>query len=257
MAKSLLRFNVNDAVGSIDALALIKGLLFLETNATALVGPGWTLSYEMFFYILFWISCLISIRYRALICSVFIVIVHIASNVFALLPYDGLMFYEFIFGFALYYLLTFSKDTEPRHTTSHHQGVFMAIALLSLLVLYLTDFSIHRLFVWGPLSFSFVLSFVFAFKNAKFPSFLLLIGDMSYSIYLVHMPIINTVKSLLIKFAGAAYFLDNKGIKALSETHFIVLFFITSVTLTFAISFLFYVLIEKRLTAFLRKKLLF
>jgi exopolysaccharide production protein ExoZ len=251
IARTVIHYNVGDETGSVDALALIKSLLFLETTGTALVGRAWTLSYEMLFYLLFWVSCLISIKYRALICSIFITIVYMASNVFDFLPYDGLMFYEFIFGFALYYLLASTKNMEIKPTA---RVLFVMIAVLSMLLLYATDFSIHRLFVWGPLSFLFVLSFVFACKGYTPPRSWVLLGDMSYSIYLVHGPVLKVVKSLIIKFAGADYFWDDKGIKVLSETHFIVLYFIGGVAVTFAVSFLCYVLIEKRLTSFLRKK---
>ena len=61
-------------------ISLIKSLCFIPFDVGAgviqpLVRVGWTLNCEMFFYLIFWISFHISYRYRAWICSGFLVLI--------------------------------------------------------------------------------------------------------------------------------------------------------------------------------------
>ena len=64
----------------LNASMIIQSLLFIPFynenfgSFSPILNIGWTLNYEMFFYLIFYISMLISVRYRALICSMTIVL---------------------------------------------------------------------------------------------------------------------------------------------------------------------------------------
>ena len=112
-----------------DFSYLVKSLLFIPFDIGSgaiqpLVRIGWTINCEMLFYLLFFIAFHISMKYRGLICSAFLVILVGMVQIFApaisswqspignvlspfLIFYGDPVMLEFLFGILAYYLLRY------------------------------------------------------------------------------------------------------------------------------------------------------
>lgn len=130
---------------------LVKSLLFIPFDIGGgiiqpLVRIGWTINCEMLFYLLFFIAFHISMKYRGLICSAFLVVLVGAVQICAPLISSWqspigrmfspvLMFYgdpvmlEFIFGILAYYLLRFLYNRHLKHPFPMAVSVLSAVGI--------------------------------------------------------------------------------------------------------------------------------
>jgi exopolysaccharide production protein ExoZ len=169
-------------------------LLFPSFNERGLVQPilgvGWTLSYEILFYIVFYISLMLRSNINFLLMS-FIILVSI--NIFARLVPDNntalqLFFrdrimFEFAFGCVI--AMVYMKGLLQRLSVWLLLGLFLATLALSLVS---SSHSEHRFISYGFVSAAGVL-LLLRFEDGEFrhwPRLLLLIGEASYSIYIFH-----------------------------------------------------------------------
>lgn len=165
---------------------LVASLLFIPLDHPngighyPLVTVGWTLNFEMMFYLIFALTREVrpSLRMPALIGGII--------GVFFLLPSMGIIsnFYnnnialEFLAGVGLGALWLNNKLS-----LSLKNG----LVYLSLSVLFLVIFKdAERIFKFGLPSFFIVLAFLTTEGKIKYPSFLSQLGDLSYSTYLAH-----------------------------------------------------------------------
>ncbi len=172
-----------------------------------LVFPGWTLNYEMFFYFVF--GLLLNIRRLgpriAALCLIFITIVGCSG--FASDPDSAAAFYgssivlEFAGGAALGYVFV----------SGHRSMTWVSISLVVLGVAglglsTLGDASLPRAFRYGVPSLLLVGGTVFFDRSGGVRQFSLgrLLGDASYSIYLVHFIAQAAVTMLWKRYAGFA-----------------------------------------------------
>ena len=183
-----------------DYTHYFKSLFFIPFDKNGyiepILGPGWTLNYEMFFYFVFFLSLLVSFRYRGLILSMVFVFLVLFGALF-----EGSMYWdfytnpiilEFCFGILAYYLI--KKD----FSVSFSLGVLCILVLIFVcLFIRIREFEDLRFLLWGLPMF---LVFLVAVKiNLCFygSSVLEKIGDASYSIYLTHLFVILGVDRLL------------------------------------------------------------
>ncbi|MBP0018663.1 MAG: acyltransferase [Cyanobacteria bacterium SBLK] len=241
--------------------SIIKSFLLFPPSETIL-NVGWTLTVIFFFYLIFSLNYILP---RRLFFTVVGIIVIGSStqfiSAFAVSPTDNawfalffnLLYFEFVFGcIAAYFVLKYSLR--------YRKTIFFAgLGLLLLFSFFQTyglidvvnvitisgiDFNINRVIFSGIPCFFLIMgaASIDINEEVKIPQFLIYLGDASYSIYLVHSPVISALIQLTLKFGiqdtiGGSSFLG-------------FLIFVISIGL----SCIFYNLIEKPLTQYLRKQ---
>ncbi len=194
---------------SANAENLIKSLLFIPFDIGGgilqpLMRVGWTINCEFFFYLLFWVSFKISHKYRAAICSILLVVLVTISHT---IPHNSvfLSFYgapvmlDFIWGMLAYYVCRwmFVKwDVKKVNRDIHIEkgisilSLFLAIMLFVVLIATKTDIdtlSLQRPLYWGGAGFLLVLLFFMSeLFGWKVPTSLVHLGNISFSLYLLH-----------------------------------------------------------------------
>ena len=161
--------------------ALLQSLFFIRGAVTGylpILPVGWTLEWEMLFYIIFSISLLFS-NFKYIYTSIFMMLfisTLISRNIIVL---------EFIFGMLIAHFY-------HRHPNHHFLGKPLTImGCLGLIASIPIDFDkeIFRVMIWGIPSALIVMGAVYI-QQFNSPIFKLL-GSASYSIYIIHFPIVS------------------------------------------------------------------
>lgn len=249
--------------GQYDITRLFTSLLLIQSNYSAagptfgynLLYPAWTLTFEIYFYLVFMISMWINQRHRVLISISFIIIPFvILQNTFineinlngrlSFATPNGLgflkvpaspMMIEFVYGLLAYYIYRYHKLTI-------NFGTF-----ITCLIIYGCSLSSGYRYGPGPVNFGMCAGLVIAasilyekkhaIRNIK-P--LAILGDISYSLYLVH----TIVLELMIRYeTSIPIYSQSKGFTKLT------LFIMTSIIL----SLFFYKYIEKPMIGLSRR----
>ncbi|WP_435637951.1 acyltransferase family protein [Carnimonas bestiolae] len=187
----------------LDAGALLKSLLFIPTQNPAHFGyypilpVGWTLNFEMMFYLLFALSLLAGKKYRGFITAGLVIAVSgwAAQTTWISTFYAQPVIYEFLLGMALAF--AFQRNWLP---ALHGKWLLLpvAITVASLAtILCFDDQSPYRLFTWGIPAVMLVASFITMEPLFKHQRWLKHLGDWSYSVYLVHVIILWSGAQLL------------------------------------------------------------
>ncbi len=227
---------------------LIKSLLFVPfVNGRGydapILGLGWTLNYEMFFYLIFWAAMHISHRRRGLLAAAMIGIFVAAGRLFAfpvfsLNYYSSLYMLEFVLGMGSYYVV---EMLRKRRTPGLLVlcGLLAAASLLWL-VPDLGAVGIHRCFRLGIPAWILVVSLLVLFEDTGMPAPLVSLGNATFSIYLIEY------------FTTAAYKLA--AVRIAPVLRWPLLAAVAAVTLLCArVS---YRLVEVRLTEYLKRRLI-
>jgi peptidoglycan/LPS O-acetylase OafA/YrhL len=201
---------INHAVSNFPAF--IKSIFFIpykiETKfepSGPILGQGWTLNYEMFFYLVMAI-CIAFVKnknYLGKICALVLAAIFAAlniidSDVFLLKYYQDSLFPEFIYGIVLYYLYEYfrkkNKDYFLIKNAIINSALFGIIAIGSFIYLvgdgiYNWHIIKNRNIYCGIPSLVLVLAFLnleTQIKKNKFINICMDIGDASYVLYLFH-----------------------------------------------------------------------
>lgn len=181
-------------VGSpgVPTLHLVNSLLFIpEFDQTPVVGPGWTLNLEMFFYALFGLSALVFRKSFLWIAVLFLVtnsVFYITGN-YVMRLYSDPIVWNFIAGITIYHVHR-SPMIQRESTEIFTIGV---ILLVSSIFWHLPDDSkgIRQFLPWGVPSMLIVLGAVSMESIGNGMrlfriNILLTMGDASYALYLIH-----------------------------------------------------------------------
>jgi exopolysaccharide production protein ExoZ len=180
---------------------ILKSLFFLPSERFPILGVGWTLNYEMYFYLLFALALWIHRRMAPLIAAALV------TGILALAPlgcdhflctyYSEGYIKFFVFGIALFYFWSAVAPMLPRLATA-------VIGAAVIALLYATELAPS---VFGPLPASAAVIMpvtVVAAALAMSASGtdvksrpLLLVGDASYAIYLTHTIAMIALPSLV------------------------------------------------------------
>ena len=183
-----------------DAASLLKSLFFIpyfdaSGNVWPLLVPGWTLNYEMLFYLIFTVGLLVS--RPVLVCHVVIVSLVIAGLVFSpqsapLRFWTDPILLEFLAGL----LIATRFGTLGARTGA---VLLAAGALFFVVSTFYATAQMPRILMWGAPAVLVVSGAVALERARKWPDIKPLerIGDASYSLYLLHGFVINAVHKVL------------------------------------------------------------
>jgi exopolysaccharide production protein ExoZ len=182
----------------------VSSALLLLPNHEMINGVSWTLTFEVFFYLLFiLIFSFRSLKLSFFMCSIYTLLIFV--NLTSLKIHSLLLsplILEFFLGIAIYFI--FEKMVFKVNE------IFLLILGVSMLIfsamLVYKDYSIlapdlDRVLLFGVPAFFIILGAINLEikKNIKIPTILLLIGNSSYSLYLIHLPIIVVSLSILLR----------------------------------------------------------
>ncbi|WP_286206553.1 acyltransferase family protein [Yokenella regensburgei] len=209
--------------------SFIKAMLFMPQGDVATrpfyghapIGVAWSLNYEMYFYAIFGLSMIFG-RLRWLVLSLFSVVTLIGIPFFTRGEFSTNVFGIYNFPYTYIEMITnpiiwlfFSGVVIGLIYKSNFsiKSTFWCKILLSLSVTaciwqYTERYQVnHGVFLWGLTIIPFVLIISICNKSLDlyFPKQLSTIGDMSYSLYLIHIPVMDTLKLLFSKFNLPAY----------------------------------------------------
>ncbi|WP_413725045.1 acyltransferase family protein [Sodalis sp. RH16] len=195
-----------------------------------LVQNGWTLSYEMTFYCIYAFSLYVSPLKRNLVASAIMIALFLCGFLFKTQQHlinflFSNLFLEFVLGICAFEVYKRVK------LTPYQSMIMIASSILFLLIGYKYYFGIRAISFGIPMFILFIgvvnLEFIFEKQNK-----LSLLGDMSYSLYLVHPFILSPLATILVKI----------GIQSN------IIFFVFLMTVSIIASFLFYKKIEYPVT---------
>jgi len=207
---------------------------------------GWSLNFEMFFYLWFTLALRIDQKRSPLVCAVLIVVyfaaIHLAGIDNAILTFWARpIVLEFVFGIAVFYLFSWDALKPPK-------AVLLIGMVASLVFIGYGEYRWHdyyRVIVAGIPSFVLVLCALLAEKHYRFTTqnkLIFLLGEASYIVYLIHPYIIYTVLRVIVR--------DHQ----LGEYAVIPLIAVL-IALTSALAIAIHVYFEKPVMGFLRRKL--
>ena len=172
---------------AIDLEHFVLSLLFIPAENPGGYGQyptlnvGWTLNYEMFFYLLFSLVFLVRQQHRVLLVAAALLLVSEVLTRAGLLNhfYRNNIVYEFLLGIGIGVLYR-------RGWVAQGLWLPLAILLLAGVAIHYLDAS-RRLLHWGLPSALIVLACVSLEPYFKGNRLLKALGDSSYSVYLVHV----------------------------------------------------------------------
>jgi exopolysaccharide production protein ExoZ len=202
-----------------DLGLLATSLAFLPHNSGAnpILAVGWTLNYEMYFYALFALSLALSRRYASVICASLVLLVMVAIDLAAprapsLRFYGDSVVLEFIFGIVLF------QATQrlpwvfgPAKRRADAALIVPALLIPAALALLLFPREVAFMGTWRAVSggipaallvgSALLLELRYGIATAN--PVILLLGEASYVLYLIHDFVIYSFTRLI--FHGAAH----------------------------------------------------
>lgn len=228
---------------------LIKSMLFFPFQNSKgynvpILGVGWTLNYEVFFYLIFFIAICINHSYRSIITCTAIVCLAVIGQV-----YEGGVFYlnyytdsfllEFSFGILAFYIVEYIQKWV-KGNYSRIICLILAVVSFVWMLLDLTRYSsLPRCIRIGIPALIFFCAVLLWGKMMKFNKSLLECGNMSFSIYLVEY------------FTTALYKIIVKNQPIVIK----LMVFFAMMLITLSISYVSYRVIEIKFTGWVKEKL--
>jgi exopolysaccharide production protein ExoZ len=187
------------------ATALARSLLFWPSGQDPLpvLSVGWTLNIEMFFYVLFALSLRIDRDKAPLYVCVTLVALFLArrsglsdGKVLATFGHEYVIY--FVFGVAAYYLW---RTFEPAIAAYRNSALLGAVGVLAFWPL--ACFALPSLALLPMLVPPAVVVAVLILHSSKIrvrSSLLIDLGGASYSLYLIHIPVLETLRHTSVAF---------------------------------------------------------
>ncbi len=177
---------------SLSAGEMFEAALLLPGGSASIIGPGWTLSYELFFYFCFGLSLLFTrwLGLIALTAAFLLAITYgLANGATANIPFNPLLL-EFLAGV---WTAVYINKVSPPRAASCWLAIVSALLMFAAVITYGYD-RLPSVIVWGIPSATIVFGLVQLERNRALPAIvsrLSFLGDSSYSLYLLHILIIH------------------------------------------------------------------
>ena len=234
---------------SANYIHLFKSLFFIPFDKNGIghfpvLFLGWSLNYELLFYLIFFISIKINYKYREYICSALIILLYLISKIFAennfiFKVYSNSIILEFIYGMFAYKLYL-NKTSLVDFFKFNHKGIVVYSSII-IATFFLNYYNFPRVLSYGIPSLLLFIFFLFSLKENFFHNNFVLLGDSSYVIYLIHPYIIQFFYKL-INIDQSNLFLN-------------LIFSLISICLIMLISIFIHIYFERKLSNLLKKKL--
>lgn len=192
---------------------ILKSLFFIPYEHNGIrqpvLGLGWTLNYEMIFYFIFGIAIKIDYKRRGIIASIICFIMVLTNMIFKLpMPFDfwcDSFILEFCYGIGIYCIWNGLYKIYMREGGG---GRFLGQTILMYAVIiigymcmeFLARSSIHRVIGTGIIGAIIVSTGIFLEGKVYVPKILLLVGELSYVIYLTHIYLVRLTETLIGRF---------------------------------------------------------
>lgn len=241
-----------------DPLFLVKSLLFIPFDIGGgvlqpLLRVGWTVNCEIFFYLIFWLAMKLSHRHRGLICGCLLfgimALARLLPNAPAPLTFYGApVMADFLLGILCYHG---ARAIFKRHVTGRLPKfcpavcIFLAFGCFVGLLITRNIMGVpdsDRPLLWGIPAAVIVLAFFTAGLSFHTPFSLKRLGDISFSLYLVHYYPVTMLDRLVFDFGSCTPL-------SLAGT-------MLALTVSVLLALAGWAVIEKGLTSWLRGKLL-
>jgi peptidoglycan/LPS O-acetylase OafA/YrhL len=202
--------------GCRDMIFMIP-VLNSQTTLMPILGIGWTLSFEWWFYLLFFLLVLFKVNNKVLwffLVLPLLVVIRYIFHVqdFRLVFITNPIMLEFLSGIAIYWLYYHVKLSNwiaslliLLGVAAYLYNIFIGYGdIFNISVIFSGSLSMQRVLLWGVPSACIVAGCVFYEKNGILShlwnnQFVLLIGNASYSIYLIHIPILYSMDPIFSK----------------------------------------------------------
>ncbi|MBK86647.1 MAG: hypothetical protein CMC86_05565 [Flavobacteriaceae bacterium] len=259
---SLIVFSSFDKIYLLESLILSPLFIgeFTSTYSEPIIFSGWSLKYEVLFYLLMFVFLKFSKNSYVLKTRIFLILSLLGViGLFVDLPnaHLDLLFSSFYLHFAAGVFIQLKYDFIKSKLSFNKIHLILS-SILIIFVIYLNnDFGYsyignakefinidnygiyRRFFIWGIPSIIFFI--VFTFSNLKDSKFLMFFGNISYSLYLIH--------TLLIPFAFSNKLIELTGFDSVTR-------YAITIVISIILSYFSMIYIEKKFSNYL-KKLLF
>lgn len=186
----------------------IKSLLFIPYSHNGInqpvLGLGWTLNYELFFYFIFWCAMKIQYSHRVFITSLVLLYLMVLSNIlefdnYYVQYYGNNIIVEFVYGMIAYYIYV-NIIKKYVIQISDVRIWFLVTGILFYMMWEFNDIYQYRGFIEGILALVlFCFSLAFECSQTRWEVLLVKIGNASYILYLVHIYIVRAVEMIFNK----------------------------------------------------------
>lgn len=222
-----------------DFLQLVQSLLFVPFDKNGvghypIMFLGWTLNYEMYFYLLFALALMFNPKHKDVIVSLLLSCIYLITMNAESLPlaaYSSNIVFEFVLGIIIYQI----------HRNKSFVRALILISTTAFALILAKDFE-GRFFDLGIGAAFFVYVSLCVLSKVNLPTFVVVLGGYSYALYLTHPYIIQVFDKILGWFGLSVMY----RIAAL----------ILSLIVVNLLAFFVWHRIEVPLTAFLRKRIL-
>lgn len=193
----------------LDIGEFLGAVILFPDYSSKIIGPGWTLAYEVFFYFCFGLFMISGLNLGLMFLTLaFFVLVALG----AAMPFDNLLWrfatnsllLEFLAGSAIGWM--FVRNYLPQR--GGVTVIISAIALFAVGIAIGYD-RFPSVLIWGLPSVLLIAGFVMFESKRVLPKWIEKIGyfgDSSYALYLIHILLITVVIQFFIKLAPSIYF---------------------------------------------------
>ena len=177
-----------------EELSLLKSLLFIPNINPNGYGyyptlyVGWTLIFEMFFYLIFSIVLMLRLPRPSIICAIILFCIALVYRHNPFLGHSSLLLIEFSIGVMI---LEYHKSMRLKNILIKTVIPIMFFIVFASIFLYFEKMQFAKFFLAGLLVYTFIQIERFFSKDLSFFHFLKVLGDHSYSTYLNHIIIIG------------------------------------------------------------------
>lgn len=205
-----------------DINHILASLFFIPywtdgTNFSPILRLGWTLNFEMLFYLIFYFSIQFTHKYRALLASLFMIGIMLLLNSIDFYSersflsfYSNSIWFEFIFGMIIG---VFYKKYKHLNLNFRYFYILVLVPLIFMASIEIFSYNSDLRFLLLGLPSSILLiaflGYESIFKRFKRPlrKLILWLGEMSYPLYLVHIYVIALLHRVLFTDIGIEFLL--------------------------------------------------
>lgn len=198
LAPRLVRSGAFDPAHVLASYFFVPWLHPVENYPFPVVIPGWTLNYEMFFYVAFATCLALPAQIRLWALAVVLGGLVLVGQVFdpqqvQLRFYSSSLFLEFLLGIGVGILVQRGRLMDGR--------LAAFLAPMMLLAIWLLDASPLRGLSWGLPAAVFIYALISLEREGRMPrvALCLLLGNASYSLYLIHPMVLSALDQIIAR----------------------------------------------------------